>query len=121
MINAVLLRPLPFPEPDRLTGVWEETVMFGLKYSPSAMGNYVEWQEQNRVFQEMGALEQWQMRLTGDGRPEEVMGSYVTSSLFLTLAAKPHLGRTFAEGEGYAGRAESNHPKLWAVAAAMWR
>lgn len=115
VISATLLRPLPFFEPDRLVGVWEQTEMFGLRYSPPAMGNYVEWREQNRSFEEMGALEQWQTRLTGDGRPEEVMGSYVTSSLFRVLAARPRLGRTFLEGEDLPGAPKSavlSH-RLW--------
>jgi ABC-type antimicrobial peptide transport system permease subunit len=58
LVNAVLLRPLPFPEPERLVFVWEETGMFGLKDSVVAMGNYVDWRERNHVFQQMGALEQ---------------------------------------------------------------
>ncbi len=116
VIDAVLLRPLPFPEPDRLVGVWEETPMFGLKYSPAAMGNYVEWRDQNRVFQETGALEQWQFRLTGDGRPEEVLGSYVTSSLFHVLGAKPLIGRTFAQGEDQPGA-----PKTVVLSYGLWQ
>ncbi len=116
VIDAVLLRPLPFPEPNRLVGVWEETPMFGLKYSPAAMGNYVEWRDQNHVFQEMGALEQWQFRLTGDGRPEEVMGSYVTAGLFHVLGAKPLLGRTFAQGEDLPGA-----PKTVVLSYGLWQ
>jgi len=58
LVNAVLLRPLPFPEPDRLVFVWEDTNMFGLKDSVVAMGSYVDWRARNHVFQQMGALEQ---------------------------------------------------------------
>src|SRR5258708_4330793 len=70
LIDAVLLRPLPFPRPDRLVFVWEDTTMFGLKDSVVALGNYVEWRARNHVFQQMGALEYHSpYRLTGAGEP----------------------------------------------------
>jgi putative ABC transport system permease protein len=52
LVNAVLLRPLPFPEPDRLVFVWEDTNIFGLKDSVVSLANYADWRAQNHVFQQ---------------------------------------------------------------------
>ncbi len=105
LIDALLLRPLPFPQPDRLMLVWEDTSMFGLKDSPVALGNYTDWRAQNHVFQQMGATEQSSFRLTGGGEPIQVQGGLVTGSLFATLGVRPALGRLFREDEDQPGAA----------------
>ena len=116
LIDAVLLRPLPFPDPDRLVLVWEDTRMFGLKDSPPAMGNYVEWRARNHVFQKMGALEQPSYRLTGSGEPLVIPGSIVTASLFPALGVQPELGRGFRDDEDQPGTA-----KTVIVSDGLWR
>jgi len=107
LIDAVLLRPLPFAQPDRLVLVWEDTNVFGLKDSPPAMGNYVEWRAGNHVFQQMGALEEPPYLLTGVGEPLVIHGSIVTASLFPTLGVQPALGRGFREDEDHYGTAKT--------------
>ncbi|HEY2013607.1 MAG TPA: ABC transporter permease [Bryobacteraceae bacterium] len=107
LIDGVLLRPLPFPEPDRLVLVWEDTNMFGLKDSPVALANYMDWRAANHVFQQMGALEQPSYRLTGSGEPMVIRGSIVTASLFGTLGVQPALGRAFREDEDRPGTAKT--------------
>ena len=107
LINAALLRPLPFPVPEQLVLVWEDTGMFGLKDSPVAVGNYVEWQTRNHVFQAMGALEQRPFRLTGTGDAKQLAGSIVTASLFPTLGVQPALGRRFREEEDQPGASKT--------------
>ena len=107
LVNAALLRPLPFPQPDRLALVWEETRMFGLKDSPVALGNYSDWRAQNHVFEQMGALEQATLRLTGAGETQQVHGSAVTASFFETLGVKPALGRPFAADQDLLGAAKT--------------
>jgi putative ABC transport system permease protein len=116
LINAALLRPLPFPGPERLALVWEDTSMFGLKDSPVALGNYVEWRARNRVFQQMGALEQRTFRLTGIGEAQQIQGSVVTASLLETLAVQPALGRLFREDEDRPGA-----PKTAILSDGLWR
>ena len=116
LVNAVLLRPLPFPDPDRLVFVWEETAMFGLKDSVVAMGNYTEWRAQSRAFQQMGALEQKLFALTGTGEALQVHGSIVTASLFRTLQVKPAMGRLFREDEDRPGA-----PMVAILSDGLWR
>ncbi len=99
LISTVLLRPLPFPEPDRLAFVWEDTAMFGLKDSVVALANYVDWRDQNHVFQQMGVVETNLFTATGAGEPLAIQGGIVTASLFRTLGVRPALGRGFRDEE----------------------
>jgi putative ABC transport system permease protein len=99
LVSAVFLRPLPFPQPGRLVAVWEEAKLFNLKYSPPAVGNFVDWRARNRVFEGMGALEGASLRLTGHGDAEEFRASIVTPGLFQVLGVKPAMGRSFLPEE----------------------
>jgi putative ABC transport system permease protein len=69
LINAVLLRPLPFYEPAALVMVWEEASFAGFPQQEPAPANYVDWKARQSVFEDMAALEWGGFRLTGDGEP----------------------------------------------------
>jgi putative ABC transport system permease protein len=116
LIDAVLLRPLPFPHPDRLALVWEETTIFGLKDSPVALGNYAVWRAENHVFGEMGALEQTSFRLTAGGEAQQLQGSIATAGLFRALGVQPALGRLFRDSEDQPGA-----PKVVLLSDELWR
>lgn len=114
LVDAALLRPLPFPAADRLVAVWEQTDLFGLRYSPVAFANYVDWRAQNRTFAEMGLYERSSAVLTGDAA-EEVACGLVSASLFRALQVLPTIGRFWNEGEDLAGAAKTvvlSH-RLW--------
>src|SRR5678809_995211 len=101
LVNAVLLRGLPFADPDRLVMVWEDATFAGFPRNTPAPANYVDWKAQNQVFEDMAALTIDSFNLTGDNEPEKVEARRVTSNLFQLLGAKPMLGRTFLpEDEG---------------------
>src|SRR5512145_1538517 len=85
LLNAVLLRPLPYADPGRLVLVWESAPFFGLHDSPVAPANYVDWKARARSFEEMGALEINGYRLAGDGAPEMLLGAVVTAGVFRAL------------------------------------
>jgi putative ABC transport system permease protein len=106
LVNAVLLRPFPYADPERLVLVWESAPFFGVQDSPVAPGNYQEWRARSRSFSGMGAIESRSYRLTGTGRPEVLEGSLVTSSLFRTLGIRPLLGRVFLDEEDQPGAAK---------------
>ena len=93
VLNAVILRPLPYAEPDRLVMVWE--TLAGNDRRSAAPGNFNDWREQNKSFSEMAATFYGNFNLTGDGEPERVNGSTITSNLMSTLGVSPQLGRTF--------------------------
>jgi putative ABC transport system permease protein len=106
LVNAVLLRPFPYANPEQLVLVWESAPFFGLHDSPVAPGNYQEWRARSRSYSEMGALESRSYRLIGTGHPEVLEGSLVTPSLFRTLGIRPLLGRAFLDEEDRPGAAK---------------
>lgn len=98
VVNAVLLRPLPFYDPDRLVVVLEHSPRTG---KPNVVNpqNFKAWEMRNRSFQSMAAYIDTTVNVTGEGRPEEVYGAYVTREFFPTLAVQPMLGRNFLPEE----------------------
>jgi predicted permease len=97
LTSAVLLRPLPFPDPDRLVVLWEDrTTTGGIARGMPEWEEYVEWARQSRSFDALAALVDISFNLTGDGEPERVEASGTTANLFSLLGMQPLLGRTFA-------------------------
>ncbi len=98
-VDAVLIRPLPFGDPDRLVMVWEDASFASFPKNTPAPANYVDWKARNRVFSGMAATRGVSGNLTADGPPEQVIGRSVTPDFFSVLRAKPLVGRTFTEEE----------------------
>jgi putative ABC transport system permease protein len=88
VVNAVLLQPLPYPEPDRLVFLSE-----GNSYSSIGYPNYVDWAAQNHVFEHVGAMQSVSFVLTGLGDAELVPGSYVSEGFYPALRVQPIMGR----------------------------
>jgi len=104
VVNSVVLRPLPYPDADRLTLIWETDLKDGIKREGPSAPNFLDWKEQSQSFDEMALLEIGTGTLTGDGEPEQVTGLRVTTNFLSMLGAKTVLGRGFTEAEG-AGKA----------------
>jgi predicted permease len=95
IVNAVVLRPLPYPDSDRL--VWIAEVIPALKAELASGGDYVDWKDQNRTLEQVAAYdESADFNLTGRGTPTRVHGARVSASFFTTLGVEPQLGRAFA-------------------------
>jgi predicted permease len=105
VVNAVLLRPLPFGNADRLVEVWEDASHMGFPLAPLAPANFVDLQRRSHVFEDMAALKGDLYVLTGTGTPEQVEGSPVSANLFPLLGVSPILGRNFAAEEDRPGGA----------------
>ncbi|MDQ3803874.1 MAG: ABC transporter permease [Acidobacteriota bacterium] len=103
VVNAVLLRPLPYRDPDRLVMVWEENTKAGYPRDTPAAANYIDWRDQNQVFEGMAAIADVSFNLTGAGEPERLDGRRVSASLFPLLGVEPHLGRAFLPEEDQPG------------------
>jgi putative ABC transport system permease protein len=104
VVNSILLRPLPYPGADRLVQVWE-TWAPGNSYSGSVSpNNFLDWQDQARSFEQMGAYWVWLFTLTGTNRPTEIPGLKVTPKFFDILGVPPQLGRTFSADEDEEGK-----------------
>jgi hypothetical protein len=98
VVNAVLLRPLPYKDTDRLV------VILHWGSGPVAPANFLDWRSQNHVFQRMGAAEYWTPNLTGTDKPEQIWAMHVTSDILPLLGVQPLFGRTFLPEEDQAGR-----------------
>ena len=115
LINAVLLKPLPYYEPERLVIVWEEATFAGFPRQEVAPANYVDWKARQTVFEDMAALGWASFRLMGDGEPQQIFANSVTANFFPMLGVAPALGRTFSpdeEKEG-AGKVVVLSHKFW--------
>jgi putative ABC transport system permease protein len=100
LINTVLLRALPFPQPERIMTIWEETPADVITRQSFAPGNYQDLKAQQSVFTQMAALARNEMTLTGDGEPEKLDGVAVLEPDALEiLGVKPAAGRLFLPGE----------------------
>src|SRR4051794_39130467 len=85
VVNTVLLRPLPYQHPDRLVMVWEDASKMGYPRDPPAAANFVDWRDQNNVFEGMAAVADESFNLTGSGEPERLEGHTVSANLFPLL------------------------------------
>src|SRR5215212_2247439 len=94
-VDAILIRALPYADPDRLVMVWEDASAAGFPRNTPAPGNYYDWARLNHAFSAMAATRGTSANITGDGVPEQVVGRAVTPSFFDVLGVKPALGRTF--------------------------
>jgi putative ABC transport system permease protein len=103
VVNAVLLRPLQFREPEQLVKLWETLPQQGLTGTASAP-NFLDWREQNQVFTELSAYETANFSLQGKDQPERILGVSATAGFFDVLSTPPQLGRTFLAGEDQASK-----------------
>lgn len=103
VVNTVLLRPLPYKDPERLVMVWEEATKAGYPQDTPTAANFGDWRDQNQVFEGMAAITDTSFNLTGAGDPERLEGQRVSTSLFPLLGVEPQLGRVFTAGEDQPG------------------
>jgi predicted permease len=104
VVNAVVLRPLPYHDPERLAMIW--TTKDSNQEQPFSFADYNDLKSQTRSFSAVGAASPlWNFTLTGDGEPESVQGLYVSANLFELLKVAPEQGRGFTEDEDRAGGA----------------
>ena len=106
VVNTVLLRPLPYKNPEQLVMVWEENSKQGFPEDTPAAANYIDWRDQNHVFASMAAMTQASFNLTGVGDPERIDGERVSVSLFPLLGVEPQLGRAFRPEEDKPGASQ---------------
>jgi putative ABC transport system permease protein len=106
VINAVLLKPLPFKEPDRIVRVWATDRNRSEFRRPTSYPNFVDWRKENKVFAYTAAYSQAGAILTSNGSPEYLdNGIVATGELLPMLGVQPALGRYFTEQEAQAGNA----------------
>jgi putative ABC transport system permease protein len=114
--EAVLLRPLPLRDPDRLVLVWERNVTRERTRNVVNPGNYLEWRDRNTVFEQIAAFAPWNMNLSGEFEPLRVDIGAVTFNFFSTLGVAPALGRAFTAEDAKPGA-----PEVAILSDGLWR
>ena len=104
VVDALLLRPLPYPQPDRLAAVWLHSPAIGILRDWPSPGEYIDVQNENHSFEEMALAQSRTFILTGREQPERVFGLRTQSSLLEMLGAKPLLGRLLLPEEDKPGK-----------------
>lgn len=102
VVNAVLLRPLPYREPDRLVSLWANVPEHGRwRVTPA---DFFDWKKQNTRFVDLSTYGASTMTLTGDGEPEQLLGARVSTGYFSVVGMEPALGRSFLAEEDQPGK-----------------
>ena len=104
VIRAVFLRPLPFPNENRLVSLWQSNAENGIDCAPVSPADFVDWEAQNEIFEHLGAWPESSygvvaFNIVGNHQAEQVRGVYVSSGFFRALGVPPVLGRTFLPEE----------------------
>jgi predicted permease len=115
MADHVLIRPLPFPDAERLVRVWQDQTVRGYSQVEISPGNYRDWVTMSTSFRRLGAYRGFSVNLVGTGDPMRLDGDEVTGTLFSVLGVHAALGRTFMaadDREGAPGTVILSH-RLW--------
>ena len=122
--HAVLWRPLPFAQPDRLVEIWETNPLMHWTDAPVAPANFADWQRRNKLLSGIAAYNGQSIKadagfdlfLTGSGEPQRLKATAVTGNLFRVLGANARLGRTFTDEETFAGK-----NRVAVLSAGLWQ
>jgi len=116
VVNAVLLRPLPYREADKLVYLFETSPRSGNRTNVVNGGNFTEWQSRNRSFEAVGAVAASPVNLTGQGEPEQIKAAYITKEVLPILGVSPMLGRNFSNDE-----VQPNGPSAIIIGHGLWQ
>src|SRR5204863_7709999 len=107
VVNATLLRPLPFKDPDRIVMVWGylPKLAHNSDKFPSSAANYLGLAQQTQTCEQLAAFRQWSWQLTHAGEPEQLQGVRVSANFFEALGARPVVGSTFTSAQDQEGAA----------------
>lgn len=115
VVDAILLRPLPFKNPGQLVMIWENATHLGFPKNTPSPANFLDWRQQSTVFDGMAAFAERSFNLTGVGEPERLDGRRVSANLFDLLGVRPIVGRTFLPQEDAPGT------KVAVLNEALWK
>ncbi|PYV45968.1 MAG: hypothetical protein DMG06_00335 [Acidobacteria bacterium] len=115
VVNAVLLRPLPYEDPDRI--VWVTEVVPAFNNAEHVSGpDFLDWREQNEVFEQIAAYDSGEINLTGGDEPERIRCGRVSARFFSLLGVRPAMGRAFLDEEDRPGQ---NHVAM--ITQSLWQ
>ncbi len=114
VVNGVLLKPLPYPQPEQL--VWLAESKPNFSSGSISWPNFKDWQKENRTFSGMGLYRGYNFNLTGHGEAEQLQARFLTSDFLNVVGVKPLIGRTFAPGEDEIGA-----PPIAIISEGLWK
>ena len=103
-VYSLLLKPLPFPNIDRVVAIWDKQPSQGYVHNEVAMANYLDWRAQSQSFQQLALYRWWSVNLTGGDTPERIQGFLVTANFLDVTGLKPIMGRDFTAEENQPGK-----------------
>ena len=103
LVNPILFRPMPLPDPGRLVFLSQTIPSRGQSRIPIAYPDYLDWRAQNQVFEDVGVFQGASWTTTGRGDPERLQGARISATLLSLMGIWPSLGRSFREGEDLPG------------------
>jgi putative ABC transport system permease protein len=116
LVNAVLLRPLPFPDPGRLVIVWETSAVRDVQHGGSSGGDFLDWREQAGVFDKLSVWRKWTYTVQGNEGPEQLYGVQTSVDFFRMFGVKPIIGRDYLADEEIPG-----HEHVVILSYALWQ
>src|SRR5215472_21342 len=116
VVNKLLLRPLPYKDPDRLVMLWEKNLKKGWKMVPVSYLNFTDLRDSSKTCDAMGAYIDANFNLTGGDEPERVTGLRVSSSIFSMVGVNALHGRTFAAADD-----ELNAKRVLIISYGLWQ
>jgi putative ABC transport system permease protein len=115
VVRAVLLKPLPYPEPDRLTTIWMSNPRENIDKDVTSWPMFSDWRTGARSFEGMAGYTRTRATLLGDGEPLELQGAWVSEDFFRTFGVQPAAGRTFGSGD-----LSPSRPNVVVIAHGLW-
>jgi putative ABC transport system permease protein len=116
LLNSVLLRPLPFRDPDRIVLIWGQMLANDLSQMPASGAEFLDYRDQTKSFSDVAAVVTRYVNLTGQDAPERLVAARVSASLFPLLGVDAALGRTFLPEEDRLG-----NEKVAVLSDGLWR
>jgi putative ABC transport system permease protein len=118
VVNSVLLRPLPYPESERIVTVWNTNPRFRLGFTnlPVSSGDFTEWRNQSTVFENISVLISSTVSLSGTGEPERLGGAFVSAGFLQLMGVEPQTGRGFSAEDERVGA-----DRVLVISDSLWR
>src|SRR4030095_13377727 len=116
LVNALLIRPLPYKDPQQLVLIWEQFANQGLERIPVSAPEYQDYEKELQSYERIAAFDYVDLNLTGGEMPERVQGAVVSPSLFPLLGISPIRGRAFESNDTQAGRDD-----VVVISARLWQ
>jgi putative ABC transport system permease protein len=116
VVNGVLLRPLSFPDSQRIVTIWESDANRNVVHGTASAPELLDWRDLNHSFQDLSGWRALYFTITGTGEPEQVWGSQVSGNFFRMLKVSPMLGRDFSAEDEQPG-----HEQVVILSYALWQ